>query len=293
MNGVVTQASVFCGGIPALRAGHEAAEELQEFRQTIPIPVGATDFRPETISGVRCLVSTALHPRCRIIHMHGGGYVCGSPTHYGEFATRLARVIGAEVWVPDYSLAPENPFPAAIHEMMSVVNALVSDPTCLPVFLSGDSAGGGLALTLASIMRRPVPIAGILLLSPWLDLTISSDGFSRCATSDPMFSKEAAENAARCYLQGEDPAHPLASPLFADLSGLPAVTILVASQEVLAEDSLALVARLLAEGVHFQLVAAPEVSHIWPVLEPHLLPSVHAIQILDHAVSMALDRHER
>lgn len=290
---MVTQISVFQGEPPALRSGHEATDELRRFREGIPIPDGATDVRLETVAGVTCLVARVPHPRCRIIHMHGGGYFCGSAAHYGEFATRVAHAIGAEVWVPDYCLAPENPFPAAIHEMTAVVDALVADPLSLPAFLSGDSAGGGLALALASMMQRPVPIAGILLLSPWLDLTVTSDGYTRCAQSDALFSKEAADNAARCYLQGENPAHPLASPLFGNLGGLPSVTMLVASQEVLAEDSLALAARLLVEGVQFQLVAAPGVSHVWPVLDPHSIPSRHAIQTLGLAIGMALEQHKR
>lgn len=289
---MASKASIFREEPPALRAGIEATEEQRAFRAGIPIPDGAGDVSWEIVANVDCLVASVPEPRCRIVHMHGGGYFCGSAEHYGEFATRLAQAVEAEIWVPDYCLAPENPFPAAVRQMIAVMEVLADDTCPLPIFLSGDSAGGGLALALASIMRRPVAVAGILMLSPWVDLTVTSDGYSRCAQSDMLFSREAAENAAKWYLQGEDPQHPLASPLFADLSGLPPVTILVASDEVLAEDALALANRMLVTGVQFQLVAVPGVAHVWPVLEPGSASSMHAVMTLRHFVDLALEGHQ-
>ncbi|MBB3990952.1 alpha/beta hydrolase fold domain-containing protein [Croceicoccus naphthovorans] len=286
---MVRKASIFRDEPPALRAGIEATEEQRTFRAGIPIPEGAGDVSWEIAANVDCLVASVPQPRCRIVHMHGGGYFCGSAAHYAEFATRLAQAIEAEIWVPDYCLAPENPFPAAVRQMIAVIDVLADHPCPLPIFLSGDSAGGGLALALASIMRRPLPVAGILMLSPWVDMTITSDGYSRCAQSDLLFSQEAAENAAKWYLQGEDSRHPLASPLFADLSGLPPVTILVASDEVLADDALALANRMLVSGVQFQLVAVPGVAHVWPVLNPDSVASIDADRTLRHFVDLALE----
>lgn len=289
---MVSKASMFRDKPPVRRPGVEATDDLRGFRAGIPIPDGASGVSMEVVANVDCLLASVPKPRCRIVHMHGGGYFCGSAAHYGEFATRLSQVIKAEIWVPDYCLAPEFPFPAAIHQMMTVIEALADDPRSLPVFLSGDSAGGGLALALASIMRRPLAVAGIMMLSPWLDLTVTSDGYTRCAQSDMLFSREAAENAAKWYLQGEDPRHPLASPLFADLSGLPPVAILVASDEVLAEDALALARRMLVTGVQFQMIAVPGVAHVWPVLEPGSVASIHGVMTLRHFVDFALEEHQ-
>lgn len=286
---MASKASIFRDEPPALRTGVEATDEQHAFRAEIPIPEGAGDVSWEIVANVDCLVASMPQPRCRIVHMHGGGYFCGSAAHYAEFATRLAQAIEAEIWVPDYCLAPESPFPAAVREMIAVLDVLADDNCPLPVFLSGDSAGGGLALALASIMRRPLPVAGILMLSPWVDMTVTSDSYSRCAQSDMLFSREAAENAAKWYLQGEDPRHPLASPLFADLSGLPPVTILVASDEVLADDARALANRMLMTGVPFQLVAVPGVAHVWPVLDPDSVASIHGVMTLRHFVDLALE----
>lgn len=188
----------------------------------------------------------------RVIHFHGGGYRLGCPEMEGPFALALARATGADVLVPRYRLAPEAPFPAALHDGLAVLEALGDD---LPLVLSGGSAGGGLAASLALIATRP--IAALALHSPWLDLTVSAPSYVTNATSDALFSQAAASLAAQLYLQGHDPRDPLASPLLGDLSRLPPTLVSVGTGEVLLDD-----ARCLAERTGTRLLAIPGMEHV-------------------------------
>ena len=275
--------------LPALRDGRKPDPELLARRASIAELSGPASPKYVEIGGLRCAIATSDVPRARIVHCHGGGFRHGSARGWAAFASRVAAVAEVEVLVPDYSLAPERPFPAAIHEIAAVIAALVDQSSPLPLILAGDSAGGALALAVATMLERPVPLAGMILLSPWLDLRLVANSHRRCAASDATLSRETLAVSAEAYLQGVSPDDPLASPLLGDLAGLPPVQVQVGSDEVLCDDSLELAERLAAAGVRCDLYLEPGVPHVWPVPFPDLAASTRALARVRRFVTDVLE----
>ncbi len=198
--------------------------------------------------------------RPTVLHWHGGGFRLGSPEYAGVYARNLADACAVDVVCPEYRLAPEHPFPAALNDGMAAITALRGGG---PLILAGDSAGGGVAAGLALLCaRQGIPLAGLVLHSPWLDLTVSSPCFAANAASDPLFSAAAAREGAEQYLQGHSAQDPLASPVFADVAAFPPTYISVGAGEVLADDSLGLHARLAAAGRPVHLTAIAGMEHV-------------------------------
>jgi acetyl esterase/lipase len=164
------------------------------------------------------------------------------------------------VVVLDYRLAPEDPFPAAVDDAVAAWRSLTGER----LTLAGDSAGGGLALATAVALRDagdPLP-ARLALISPWTDLTCSSRSFSERVDRDPECDPTLAD-AARVYLSGTDPRSPLASPLFADLAGLPPTLIQVGTEEILFDDSARLADALRDAGVEAELEVGEDLTHVY------------------------------
>ncbi len=171
------------------------------------------------------------------MHMHGGAFRIGAPEQIAPFAHDLAEVCAVTVICPAYRLAPEHPFPAGLNDGWAVLSTL-SETATGTLILSGDSAGGGLAASLAAMAHQAgIPLAGLALLSPWLDLTVTDPHYTTNAATDPLFSAESARDAAALYLQGHAPSDPLASPLLGELSGFPPTYLNVGTGEVLAGDA--------------------------------------------------------
>ena len=171
----------------------------------------------------------------------------------------------------DYRLAPEHPFPAAVDDALSAYQwALDNGTPASRIVIAGDSAGGGLtAAALVAIRDRSLDTpAGAICLSPWVDLTNTSETYTSRASADKMFSLASATEASEMYLKGQDPKLPLASPLFADLAGLPPLLILVGDAEVLLDDSRTLAERASAAGVRTELFIYPEMPHVWTLNYP-------------------------
>ena len=176
--------------------------------------------------------------KCLILHLHGGGFRAGSPETSSHFAKRISQNCQVTVLCPGYRLAPEHPFPSGLLDCRKVLQYAVQQHPDLPVILSGDSAGGGLAASLALLAaEHKIPIAGVILLSPWLDLRLVASTFQSNATSDKLFSYQTARLAADFYLQGTSPENPYVSPLLADLSRFPPTLLCTGDIEVLVEDS--------------------------------------------------------
>ena len=158
-----------------------------------------------------------------LLYLHGGGYVIGSPRSHRHLAEGIARAAGLACLLPDYRLAPEHPFPAAVDDALAAYRWLVENRQIAPgrIAVGGDSAGGGLtAATLVAIReaRLPLPGAGVCI-SPWTDLTCSAPSYQTKAATDPLVALPGIAVMARDYLGVTDPRAPLASPLFADLRG--------------------------------------------------------------------------
>lgn len=250
---------------PPEREGHPAPPDLAERRKGMDAALasGVWKTRRPPVEAVLCGRRTLrFRPegaiRGTLMHLHGGGFRIGGPEMEGPLAEALADRCGVEVVVPQYRLAPEHPFPSGLTDALSALTALREEGTG-PLVVSGDSAGGGLAAALAVLGR--VRIDGLVLLSPWLDTTVTAPSFAE-NTDDPLFSKSSADVAAALYLQGQDPAHPLASPLFAPVGHFPPTLISVGTGEVLRDDSLRFHEKLTAAGVRSELVAIPGMKHV-------------------------------
>lgn len=204
--------------------------------------------------------------RGAVVHLHGGGYLIGSPTSHAALASHLAAALGCPVVVPDYRLAPEHPIDAGLEDALAVWGALLAsglDPAA--VALSGDSAGGGLVLRCAIALRdqgAPMP-AALALQSPWTDLSCTLPSIEDRAERDVLLSPVVLRHWAAVALGGASAMDPTVSPLHASLGGLPPMLVHVGGREVLHDDSIELAARARAAGVSVQLDERDELIHVW------------------------------
>lgn len=215
-----------------------------------------------------------------IFYLHGGGYVSCSPATHRPITAALARLTPARVFAPDYRLAPEHPWPAALDDATSAYRWLL-DSGIAPgsIALAGDSAGGGLALAVLLRLRdRQLPLPGCaVLLSPWTDLTGSgasvreSDG--RCA----MFRPENIPAFAACYAPPSAWRDPYVSPLFGPLDGLPPIHIQVGASELLRDDAVRLHQQVQALGGASELAVYEGVVHVWQMLDGLIPEARHAL----------------
>lgn len=203
-----------------------------------------------------------------MLYLHGGGYMACSAETHRPLTLPLARRTGLKTFVPDYRLAPEHRFPAAVDDALAAYRRLLAqgaEPHKLIV--AGDSAGGGLTLALLVALRdagEPLPAAAVCL-SPWTDLAATGESLrtndARCA----MFHGCSFAPAARIYLGDESPYHPLASPLYADLTGLPPLQIFASSSETLLDDAVRVAERARDCGVPIDLQVWDDLPHVWPI----------------------------
>ncbi|XPP26736.1 MAG: alpha/beta hydrolase [Leucobacter sp.] len=203
-----------------------------------------------------------------LLYLHGGGYTLGSSTGYRQLAASIAAQAGVALFSADYRLAPEDPYPAALHDAVAVYRGLLGEGVPADrIVLGGDSAGGGLAVaTLARLRDEGAELpAGAFLISPWADLTLSGSTVRSKAEADPSLDAEGLSAAAAHYLAGADPSDPGASPVFAELAGLPPLSIHHGESEILLSDSLRLTARAAEAGVDVRLHVWPGMVHDWPL----------------------------
>lgn len=224
-------------------------------------------------------VEFANHPQSVIYLLHGGAYVAGSPQTYRAFTTALAEAANARVFALDYRLAPEHQFPAPVEDAVAGYRWLLAqgvDPERLIII--GDSAGGGLTLaTLVALRDQGIDLPrAAICLSPWTDLAATGASLETNGDADPMFNRLAGRNFAPVYLGDASPTNPLASPLYADLRGLPPLLVYVGSTEVLLDDAVRLVDRARAAGVEAELRIGEEMIHVWPIFISVGLPEARA-----------------
>jgi epsilon-lactone hydrolase len=210
----------------------------------------------------------AIEPRGVILHLHGGGFSVGSARGSAGLVAALARKSGMRAVAVDYRLAPEHPYPAALQDVTAVYQALLEQlGDAAPIVVSGESAGGNLAVELlisGLSVGLTMPAAAVLF-SPMTDLTASGDSYRTNAERDPSITAAAIGIRARDYLDGTGtgPEDPLVSPIFADLSGLPPPLIQAGSHEVLLDDATTLATRAAAHDVAVTLDITPGVPHVF------------------------------
>jgi monoterpene epsilon-lactone hydrolase len=205
-----------------------------------------------------------------LLFLHGGGYQFGSLLSDGELAARLGRAGGMRVLFPEYRLAPEHPFPAAIDDVLAAWRWLRTDQhvSARSLVVAGDSAGGGLTVALLVATRDAgdaLPAAAVLM-SPTVDLTSSGTSMTDRVDQDPISTPALLRQLASDYLAGADPETPLASPLFASLSGLPPVLIQVGTADLLLSDSERLAQAATEAGVEVRLEIGDGLPHVYQLM---------------------------
>jgi acetyl esterase/lipase len=261
--------------VQMLRSGPPLAElSIEEQRATF----GALTSRFKLAEDVRCQrvnpggvpaewITTPEAADERVIYyLHGGGYTLGSINTHREMISRISRAARARALAIDYRLAPENPFPAAVEDCTAAYRWLLStgvDPARLVIV--GDSAGGGLTVATLVALRdagEPLPAAAVCL-SPWVDLELLGESMTTKAEVDPTVPRQAGLEWAKAYLGGAHPRTPLASPLYADLTGLPPLLIQVGTAETLLDDATRLAERAKSAGVDVTLEVWDDMIHVW------------------------------
>jgi len=255
------------------------------FNNPLPFPKNV-NFSPETFDGVEGEWARSNDSSLgTLLYLHGGGYFACSPRTHRSITGAYA-LGGFTVFAPDYRLAPENPFPAAVEDALTAYRAMLERAPANRLAIGGDSAGGGLALsTLLAAKSAGLPMpACILLFSPWTDLAATGDSVVANARLDSMLYGPKLAEGADIYLNGADPKNPLASPLYGDLTGLPPLLIQVAAPEVLLSDSTRLADRAREAGVTVDLSIWENLPHAWQVNQLFL---PEAKQALDQALEFA------
>jgi epsilon-lactone hydrolase len=241
-------------------------------RSALAIPPGYTVESLRTDQGLEFDVANlapapALPPSVVVLYLHGGGYLFGSPQTHRQVVIAMAKAFQAPAYALDYRLAPEHPFPAAVEDAAQAYQWLLARHPQSQIVLAGDSAGAGLAIATAvgvrdSGWKAPKAIVGF---SPYSDLAVTGASVEANARSCAMFTPRGIREAAAMYLSGADARDPRASPLYADLAGLPPMLLFASRHEILRDDTLRLADRAAAAGVNVKLIVRDRLPHVWPV----------------------------
>ncbi len=242
-------------------------EELESLTKSFK-PLGKIDCTPALAGGVPAewITPAGITAGRSILYFHGGSYVTGSLDSHRSLAANIAAAAGARALLVDYRLAPEHPYPAALEDALAAYRWLSANGAPAErIFLAGDSAGGGLALALLLALRAagdPLPAAAVCI-SPLTDMAFTGESIKSKADVDLIldFNKEA--QFTKMYLGDTNPRDPLASPLYADLRGLPRLLIQVGSDEILLSDSTRLAEKARAAGVDVTLEVWEGMQHVW------------------------------
>ena len=230
-----------------------------------------------------------------VLYFHGGSYNSGSARSHRSLAGHVAHAAGARGLNVDYRLAPEHSFPAAVEDALASYRWLLdNDLTPDQIAVAGDSAGGGLVLALLVALRdegQPLPAAGVCL-SPWTDLAATGESWRSKARAELVCDPGALKKSAQLYLNGANPHTPLASPLYADLSGLPPLLIQVGTEEILLSDSTRLAEKARSAGVDVTLEVWPGMGHEWHFVYKLLPEARRAIKQIGTFVRQAYERQE-
>lgn len=260
----------------------QVRQRLRGFERFTPHPPHGTVTNQIDTGGVMAshIVMPTSRRDCYVLFLHGGGYTTGSPSNYRHLTWRIAAGARAQVVAPDYRLAPEHPFPAALEDAFSSYRWLSANRAdAHRIAIVGDSAGGGLGFALSLKLRDQgsAPPAAIVALSPWTDLALTGASFALNASKDPVIDAARAAEYARLYLAGADPRTPYASPLYGDWRNAPPVLIQVGSEEVLRDDAVRMTEKLRAAGCDVELEVWGGMPHVWHVFASVLPEARQAI----------------
>ena len=260
---------VMVSSAKGVRRGIEARGQFDALMEGVT-PRDDVTFEVDSLGGVRGLW---VHPAKwrsdeAIVHLHGGWFNFGSAKAYRHLVGHIVARTGTRAFIPDYRLAPEHPFPAATDDVLACYQGL-AESGAHRIALTGDSAGGNLALVLASRVTGEAAsinatLVAVAVLSPITDLTLSGATYETRADADPLFTRPQVAELVHAYLGSADAKDPLASPLYGRLSGLPSTRIYVGDDEVLLDDSLRFAERAVAAGVDARVGVWMGMPHGFP-----------------------------
>jgi acetyl esterase/lipase len=239
-------------------------------------------MRHATIEGIECewLIPEGCEDAPILYYLHGGAYLMGSPATHRQMLSFIARESGVRALLPDYALAPENPFPAGLNDCLTVYRGLLAaGANARHILIGGDSAGGGMTMATLLSLRDAgdaMPIAAVLL-SPWLDLKAGGESMKTRAAKDPWFRPDDMLEIARKYSPEGDLGYPLLSPVYADASGMPDTLIQVGDHEILLSDSTRLSDNIVTAGGNVTLQVWPEMWHVFQFFVRQMPESKRAI----------------
>jgi monoterpene epsilon-lactone hydrolase len=257
-----------------------AAMRESEHAAVVPTPADV-QVEDTMVGGVPCVVvsPSSGEPVGTIVFVHGGGYIWMTARTHVAVAVGLVRASGCRCVSVDYRRAPEHPYPAPVEDLVAVYRDLLATGVRADeIAFAGDSAGGGLVVAGLVALRDAgdaLPAAGVSI-SPWTDLAVT--GASADAADDPIVSGAGLRMMASLYLDGASPTSPTASPLYADLGGLPPLLVQVGTREALLDDARRLVERARDAGVDVTLHEYADVVHMWVVIGPDIPESLDAFR---------------
>jgi acetyl esterase/lipase len=267
-------------------------KRLDVVANMVPTASGVT-VEKATIAGLDAewLTPDAALDRKLLLYWHGGAYVMGSCKSHRPLVSHIARAAGMRALLPEYRLAPEHPFPAAIEDAVAVYKALLADgydPKDIAV--AGDSAGGGLTIAmLLSLREARIPLPAVVaLMSPWLDLTGNGETMSTRKDNDPLFSPEDIPHVVKYYCDESQRRDPRVSPVFADVSNLPATLIQVGNDEILLSDSQRFADKIRASNGEVELDVWPGMWHVWQMFIGFMPESKAAVNQLANYIRGAI-----
>jgi acetyl esterase/lipase len=257
---------------PVLREGVPLALQRAVTSGTALLPAPGVEITRTALGSVPCELSvTTPGSTATVLYVHGGGFVFGSARGHRPATAGLARLTGAAVYSLDYRLAPEHPYPAAVDDVVLAYRCLLAGGRKgSDIVIAGDSAGGNLTLAAAHVIRDgglPLP-AGLVMISPALDLTLSGASVTEQAGTDPLLTAAGLHRWFYLYAAGRPLQHPGLSPLFADQRGLPPCLVQVGNDEILRSDS----ERLASVGPDVELQVYDGLWHAFQLFAG-LLPS--------------------
>jgi acetyl esterase/lipase len=257
---------------------------IRELTSRAPAYPKPDDIRWEAVDArgvpAEWVIPDDAEPGRAIVYCHGGGYVMGTVQAHRGLCSHLARAARARVLSVDYRLAPENRFPAAVNDALAAYRFTLAEGYAPEsVALGGDSSGGGLVLgTLVALRDDGDPLPGAAIcLSPWTDLSLTGESIESRRDQDPMVRASVLELMAQAYLGDADPRTPTASPLFADLTGLPPLLVQVGTAELLLDDARRIAERADAAGVDVTLDIWDDMIHVWQAFADFLPEAREAI----------------
>ncbi|MBP1298706.1 alpha/beta hydrolase fold domain-containing protein [Bradyrhizobium elkanii] len=251
--------------------GHDGLREAYDrfLTTNFPLPAGTIAVEDELGDVKAWRVAAPNAPRGNVVlHFHGGGYLIGSAKGSLEYASRLAAAVDGVCYTVDYRLAPEHPYPAAIDDAVAAYRALLARGVAASsILVSGESAGGGMAVALVLALRNagdPLP-AAILSVAPFADLTLSGPTIRAFNGDDPAANRDLLTFMGASYFQAHEPTDPLVSPLFGDLTGLPPLFVTASQGEVLLSDATRLAERAERAGLDVTLRIVEDSVHVYPI----------------------------